>query len=81
MFVYKFTVDDKEHTIALKPFDQIPSGVLRRNRGNPEAGMWAMFEWALTDKDLEKFDLLPAKQVEEVLEAWQKNSEVDAPKS
>lgn len=85
MFVYKFNLgegDEKvEHTIALKPFDQIPTGVLRKNRDNAEAGMWSMFEWALTEKDLELFDQMPAKKVDELMTAWQKDANVDAPKS
>ncbi len=81
MFVYKFKFEGEDKTIALKPFDQLPAGILRKNRNNDAEGMWAMLEWALTEKDLETFDLLPANQLEEVLEKWQKDAEVDAPKS
>lgn len=84
MFVHKFEVEEDgkkvEHTIVLKPFDQVPNGVLRKNRDNPEAGVWAMFEWALSAKDLELFDLLPASDTADLLEAWQKDTGVDAGK-
>ncbi|AYQ99954.1 tail assembly chaperone [Mycobacterium phage Nebkiss] len=85
MFVYKFELEDEngakvEHTIALKPFDQLPNGVLRKNRDNPEAGVWAMFEWGLSPNDLELFDQAPASLTADLLEAWQKASNVDAGK-
>jgi dihydrofolate reductase len=56
MFIYKFEVDGEEKTLVLKSFDQLPTGVLRKNRNNDAEGMWAMLEWALTEKDLEKYN-------------------------
>lgn len=81
MFIYKFEVDGEEKTLVLKSFDQLPTGVLRKNRNNDAEGMWAMLEWALTEKDLETLDEMPARQIEELIKKWQDDAKVDAPKS
>lgn len=62
-------------TLTLKPFDRLPIGVMRRNRHDAEAQMWATFEWGLTEDQLPVFDRLPAMEVEKILEAWQESSE------
>lgn len=68
-------------TLTFKPFSVVPLGLIRKNRKNPEEGMWAIFEWALTDDDLAVFDYLPISDVEEVFITWQEAGEVTAGES
>ena len=77
--------DDKDveqtATLTFKPFAVVPLGLIRKNRKNPEEGMWAIFEWALSEDDLAVFDYLPISDVEEIFTAWQEADAVTAGES
>lgn len=62
---------------TLKPVGDVPVGILRRNRRNQEAQMWATFEWGLPAEQMDNFDRLTATQVVEMLNAWQQSSEAE----
>lgn len=75
-YVATVKVDGVEKKITFKPFSQAPRGIFRRNRKDQEAGMWELFEWALSEADLEVFDLLPMDELEDQFTAWQDASQV-----
>lgn len=84
-FTYETDVPEDDGTtkrvkFVLKPITQVPVGVLRRNRNNQEAQMWATFEWGVSESQLELFDRLPAGEIETILEAWQESGERDQDK-
>lgn len=64
-------------TFKFRPITEVPIGVLRRNRRDPEAQMWDTFEWGLPADQLEVFDRMPAVEIERILEAWQESEEDD----
>ncbi|MFP9065795.1 hypothetical protein ACLI1X_16510, partial [Enterococcus faecalis] len=71
-YVHIVEIEGVEKKINLKPFGSVPSGVIRRNRKNPEEGMWEIFEWgAVSEADLAVFDELPLTEVEDLFTAWQ----------
>lgn len=70
-------IEGVEKKINLKPFGSVPSGVIRRNRKNPEQGMWEIIEWgAVSEADLAVFDELPLTEVEDLFTAWQEAGQV-----
>lgn len=75
-FVSTVKVDGVEKRITFKPFATAPRGIFRRNRKDQEAGMWELFEWALSAEDLEVFDQLPMDDLEDQFTAWQDASQV-----
>lgn len=75
-YVHTETVDGVEYKFTLKPFAQIPRGLLRKYRKDPEEGGWQLFEWAMSEEDLEAFDKGPLADTETIIEAWQNASEV-----
>lgn len=75
-YVATVTVDGVEKKITFKPFATAPRGIFRRNRKDQEAGMWELFEWALSEADLEVFDQLPMDELEDQFTAWQDASQV-----
>jgi hypothetical protein len=58
-------------TLEFRPVEQLPIGILRRNRYDQESQMWAMFEWGLSADQLAVFDRLPAVQLQKILADWQ----------
>lgn len=75
-YVHTIEIDGKVVELTFKPFDQIPTGLVRKNRKDPESAAWDMIEWGLSEDDLAKFDKLPITAVEDVLDAWQESSKV-----
>lgn len=69
--------DAVEHVLTFKPLSEIPTGILRRARKDPEEQLWGPFEWALSEDDLALLDLLPASTLPKILEAWQQASEIE----
>lgn len=76
-FRYTVTVEGEEHTLTFKPLAELPVGILRRARGDPEMQLWGPLEWALSDDDLAILDLCSATQLANIMEAWQEASEID----
>ncbi|CQD07283.1 hypothetical protein BN970_01372 [Mycolicibacterium conceptionense] len=58
----------------------IPSGIIRRNRDDQVAAMFAIFEWGLSADQLETLDLVPMSEMDKILIAWQEDSERDEDK-
>lgn len=75
-YVHKVEIDGETVELTFKPFDQIPTGLVRKNRKNPEEAAWGMIEWGLSEDDLAAFDKLPIVDVEDILDAWQESSKV-----
>lgn len=81
MFEYSTEVPNEDGdgtekvTFTFKPISQVPVGVLRRNRRDPEAQMWDTFEWGMPADQLKLFDRLPATEIERILEEWQASEE------
>ncbi len=75
-YVHKVEIDGETVELTFKPFDQIPTGLVRKNRKDPEAAAWDMIEWGLSEDDLAAFDKLPIVDVEDILDAWQESSKV-----
>ena len=86
---FEYTVEDvttedgegsESVTFVLKDVGKVPVGVLRRNRRNQEAAIFATFEWGLDEDQLDAFDRLDATQLAEMLQAWQESGEGDQDK-
>lgn len=80
-YVHSIEINGTTTELVFKPFAQVPVGVIRKNRKNPEEGMWVLFEWALSEDDLEALDDLPIAQLEDVFNAWQAADKVTAGES
>ena len=78
---FTYEVKDKDgnvtDTLTFRPLSEIPTGILRRARRDPEEQLWGPFEWALDEKGLAVLDTLPANELPKILEAWQKHSEIE----
>ena len=59
--------------LRLRPISLVPIGILRHNRNDNEAQMWAMFEWGLPADQEELFDRIPAPEMEKIIAAWQQS--------
>jgi hypothetical protein len=59
-----------KHTLVFKPITQVPIGVMRRNRHDYEAQLWASFEWGLGAEQMELFDRLSFEEFLPILAAW-----------
>jgi len=85
-FHYKLTVtevdDDGEeiqrkHNVVLPKFDNIPFGIIRKNRSLPQhEQFFALLEAVVRPEDLPVIDQTPQKAMTELMEAWQKDSGV-----
>lgn len=64
-------------TIWFKPLNLVPLGIVRRTRKNLNEQMWAVFEWAMSEDDLQWFDQLPLKELQNINERMADASEVD----
>jgi hypothetical protein len=76
LFEYKAEVPTEDGgteqvVLHLKPIALVPIGVLRKNRRNLQLQMWDMFEWGLSDDELDVFDRIPSSQLEKIVDAWQ----------
>ncbi len=80
-YVHTETVDGVERSFTLKPFAQVPRGIIRKYRKDPEEGAWILLEWAMSPEDLEAFDAGPIGGVEDIISAWQEAGEVTAGES
>jgi len=65
MFVYRFEHDGTQHSVELKPFDQIPMEALVNDQ-------LAMLEWAMTPEGIALMDVLPTRVVKGLIKEWQK---------
>ncbi|MCA1841343.1 MAG: hypothetical protein LC723_13645 [Actinobacteria bacterium] len=90
-FTYKlpYVVTDAEgnettekHRIRLPKFGQLPFGLIRKFR-KESAGeqFFSLLESLLTDADFEKVDLSPQDEMNKMIEAWQKDSNITAGES
>jgi hypothetical protein len=85
--VVKKTVKHNGVNVVVPIFtpESVPTGIVRKTRHLAEAErneevMWLMFEYVLSDKELEVLDRLPAQDLETVLsEAYEDEDEL--PKS
>lgn len=85
-FHYKLTYVEKDedgeevsrkHSLTLPKFDQIPFGLIRKNRKLPqEEQFFALLEALISDEDLDKLDKSTQKEMLKLVETWQKDSEV-----
>ncbi|QDH92285.1 tail assembly chaperone [Gordonia phage Spooky] len=77
----------KSKEIVLPRFGQLPGGIFRKLRKEEEAeqffGLIELLEErkAITTKTLELIDDLPLEQQMEMMQAWQKDSEISVPES
>lgn len=61
--------------VSLPKFDQIPFGLIRKNRRLPqEEQFFALLEQVASEDDLEKMDRAPQSEMEKLMEAWQEDS-------
>jgi hypothetical protein len=74
-------IDGTSHTLKFRPLAQIPAGVLRKARKNPEEQLWGPFEWGLSDDDLAVLDRMPMGELPNVMSAWEKASETSVGES
>jgi hypothetical protein len=63
--------------LVFKDIALLPIGVARKHRGSGEDQMWAMFEWGLSDEQLELFDRIPQPQLPQIIAAWREAEGVD----
>lgn len=85
-FHYKLTVtnvdDDgdettSKHEVILPKFDNIPFGIIRKNRSLPQhEQFFALLEEVVRPEDLKVIDKTPQKAMTDLMEAWQKDSGV-----
>lgn len=72
---FHYTYDSKKFT--LPKFDQLPFGVIRKLRKLPdEEQFFQMFELAADDKALAVIDTMGMKDIEKLVEEWQKDAGV-----
>ena len=63
--------------IVLPRFDNIPFGVIRKSRKLPqEDQFFFMIEELASEKDLAIIDTIGTKDIEKLIQAWQKHSGV-----
>lgn len=63
--------------VSLPKFDQIPFGLIRKNRKLPqEEQFFALLEQVASEKDLERMDRAPQFEMEKLMQAWQEDSGV-----
>jgi hypothetical protein len=83
-FYYKIaytTVDEdgeevqRKHSITLPKFDQIPFGLIRKNRSLPQAEQFfVLLEQVVSETDLDIIDKTTQAEMLALVEAWQKDS-------
>lgn len=62
-------VGGKTKSVKFTSFTLMPLGILRANRDNEQALIWAGFEWALSPADLAILDEVPSSRL---YETWNK---------
>lgn len=73
-FIYTFEDwDGTEYTVRLKDLGWMPKRILKKMIGGD---LDSALEWAASDDDLALIDELPRREIDLILEAWSKDSEV-----
>lgn len=78
---------DKDYDLVLPRFKNLPFGVMRKIRKvEPAEQIFEIFEQLLerdtiTEDDLNVLDAMTIEDIGSVMEAWQKDAEVDLPES
>lgn len=71
--------DPIKRKLSLPKFDQIPFGLIRKNRKLPqEEQFFSLLEAILSEEDLEALDAVGQGEVRDLMEAWQKDSGIEA---
>ncbi|QGJ92123.1 tail assembly chaperone [Gordonia phage Lauer] len=80
-FHHKIVVDfDDEgqpikERVTLPKFDNIPFGLIRKNRKLPEEEQFfSLLEQVASEEDLDKMDRAPQSEMEKLMKAWQEDS-------
>lgn len=77
MALEKFHYEFGGKKFTLPKFDQLPFGVIRKLRKLPEEEQFfQMFELSADDKALTVIDTMSMKEIEKLVEAWQKDAGV-----
>lgn len=71
----------KKHTLKFKTFNEVPIGIVRKNRHDIYVQAVSILEWALTPDDLEIFDNLPQTKFWDAFREMQKVSQIDVGES
>lgn len=74
-------VDGKKKTLSFKPFGEIPIGIYHDHRKDEQDFMFAVFEWALPEQDLDLLRGLPVSKLYPIWNDMQKASNADVGES
>ncbi|OYN80420.1 hypothetical protein [Mycolicibacterium sphagni] len=84
-FEFEFVNVDGEEDIrelTMRSARLIPNEVFRQSRGNSTEATWLLLEWGMDADTLAWWDSIPnSVNMDPLMAAWQKASEVDIPKS
>lgn len=74
---FHYPATDDPNAIVISRIDQLPAGVIRKNRHlDQEEQAWALVEAAADTKNLAKIDKLTIREFADFMERWQNSGEI-----
>lgn len=74
---FHYPATDDPNAIVIPRIDQLPAGIIRKNRGlNEDEQAWALVEAAADAKNLTRIDKLTIREFADFMQKWQASGEI-----